>query len=124
MRAFRRILPLILALSLVVGVLAANPGQVGAFNGVAYSNNSGGVCQQNLWCGVEFQVWGGPDQWDYVRVVLYKWCYGQYAYSVWEGGLNSGHYRQMFWMGSGCYSSYAAVWYYDLVNNVWMVPIW
>lgn len=120
----RRIATLVLALSLALGGLLLSARSVGAYNGVSYSNNSGAVCTQNSWCGVEFTVWGGPDQWDYVRVVLYKWCYGSSAYSAWEGGLSSGGHGVRFWMGQGCYSSYAAVWYYDLANNVWMVQIW
>jgi hypothetical protein len=123
-RALRRVLPFVLALSLVVGFLSVRPPAVGAYNGVAYSSNSGAVCVQNNWCAVVFQVWGGADQWDYVRVVLYKWCYGNSAYSSWEGGVNNGYRQVRFWMGQGCYSSYAAVWYYDLVNNVWIEMQW
>jgi hypothetical protein len=56
-RALRRILPFVLAISLVFGFLSVRPPAVGAYNGVTYS-------------------------------------------------------------------SYAAVWYYDLVNNVWIEMQW
>jgi hypothetical protein len=122
-KALRPLMAFVVALTLAFGALVAQPEAVGAYNGAAYSNASS-ACGPNAYCTVQFQSWGGADQWDQVQVILYMWCNGNYSYSWQHVGVTNGTWQVYIWLASGCYSSYAEVRYYDWAGNVYHFPRW
>jgi hypothetical protein len=123
MRALRRVLPLILALTLATGILAVNPGAVGAWNGMTYVEG-GYACGPGQWCILNYYVGGGVDSADYIRIDFVKYCNGSAVHSYWEGTKGRGWHQFWNFMGAGCHSSYAAIYWYDYISpqNAWIGP--
>jgi hypothetical protein len=115
---------LILALSLVAGVLAVSPEEVGAWNGSTYVEGAY-RCSTGQWCILNYYVGGGADWQDYIRIDFVKYCYDGARHSYWEGVKNRGWHQFWNYMGPGeCHSSYAIIYWYDYISpgNAWIGP--